>query len=168
MILVTSIEPEDITTDGNTPSAVLLLKKYLAYAKAVSAGDRRATEIVLGGLGKDEDEDDGALQKYDVARQMRLRLEKLGFDVRSELGHRNCGISLAIYDGECDRYLVGIEIDSDTYAADTSLTDRHVCKRLFLESRGWTILRVRCRDWWLSSAKVIKTVTAVAERQKKK
>ena len=168
VILVTSIEPEDITTDGNTPSAVLLLKKYLAYAKTVSAGDRRATEIVLGGLGKDEDEDDGAILKYDVARQMRLRLEKLGFDVRSELGHRNCGISLAIYDGESDRYLVGIEIDSDTYAADTSLTDRHVCKRLFLESRGWTILRVRCRDWWLSSAKVIKTVTAVAERQKKK
>ncbi len=168
VIVVTSIEPEELQTDAKSPSAAFVLKKYLSYAKAVSAADRRAMEILLSGIGAGEDEECDNLPAYDVAREMRMRLERLGFDVRANLGHKNCGISLAIYDNESERYLLGIEIDSDSYAADTSLLDRHVYKRVFLESRGWTILRVRCRDWWLSSAKVIKTITTVAERQKKK
>ena len=168
IIVVTSIEPEDLQTDSNTPPAARMLKRYLSYAKAVSAGDRRAVEILLADLGKAEEDTSENLLKYDVARQMRAHLERLGYDVRSNLGNKSCGISLAIYDAESDRYLVGIEIDSDTHATDTSLIDRHVCKTLFLESHGWNILRVRCRDWWLSPAKVIKSITATAERKRKR
>ena len=168
VILVTSIESEDLKIDRQAPLGALRLKEYLAYGEAISAGKRNEAEAILAGLGKVEEEPSPTALKYDVAREMRQRLEKLGFTVRSELGNRDCGISLAIYDKETDRYLLGIELDCDTHAASTSIIDRHVCKTLFLESRGWTVLYVRCRDWWLSSAKVIKQITYAAEKSKKK
>jgi very-short-patch-repair endonuclease len=37
-----------------------------------------------------------------------------------------------------------------------------------MESRGWTILRIWSRDWWISPAKVIKTITSAAEKNRRK
>ena len=36
----------------------------------------------------------------------------------------------------------------------------------FLESRGWLIVRVWSRDWWLSRDKVLTELVNVIERQK--
>ena len=96
------------------------------------------------------------------------RLEKLGYKVETALGNRNSRISLAIYDEESDRYLVGIELDRDAFASSTSCMERDVYKPRFLESRGWTVMRIWCRDWWLSPQKVIKSIAAVAEKNKNK
>ena len=103
-----------------------------------------------------------------VEEQIKERLEKLGYKVMTGLGNKNSRISLAVYDEDEDRYLVGVELDRDAFAASSSSMERDVYKPRFLESRGWTIVRVWCRDWWLSPAKVIKLITSTAERNKKK
>jgi very-short-patch-repair endonuclease len=46
--------------------------------------------------------------------------------------------------------------------------ERDVYKPRFLEARGWRIVRVWCRDWWLSPAKVIRSIASVADQQKKR
>ena len=71
-----------------------------------------------------------------------------------------------LYDEESDRYLVGVELDKDAFAASESAMERDVYKPKFLEQRGWTIIRVWCRDWWLSPQKVIKSITSLAEKNR--
>ncbi len=169
IIVVTSIEPEDLKVEGAKNEGPKLLKQYLAYVRAVSASDAQEARIILESLG--EPEVGGAIRlsaTEAVEDQIRERLEKLGYTVRTRLGNKNSRISLAVYDEEEDRYLVGVELDRDAFAASASAMERDVYKPRFLESRGWTIVRVWCRDWWLSPAKVIKLITSTAERNRKK
>jgi hypothetical protein len=83
------------------------------------------------------------------------------------LGNENNRISLAIYDQKTDKYLVGVELDTDAFKASSSCLERDVYKPRFLESRGWTIVRVWCRDWWLYPSKVVKHIAAIAEKNRK-
>jgi len=99
--------------------------------------------------------------------RLQERLEKLGYKVKTGLGNKNSRISLAVYDEATDRYLVGIELDTDAFETNAPLLERDVYRPRFIQSRGWTLMRVFSRDWWISPAKVIKSITVVAERNRK-
>ena len=88
----------------------------------------------------------------------------MGYTVHTGLGNRNNRISLAVYDEKTDRYLVGVIFDTDAFASSASSMERDVYKPKFLEARGWTLMRVWCRDFWFSPQKVAKTVAAMAEK----
>ncbi len=168
IIVVTSIEPEDLKVDDAKNSGPKLLREYLTYVRAVSDGDTEHIKAILAGLDPTEHKKTNELCEIpEIEEQMKERLEKAGYKVHIGLGNRNSRISLAVYDEDSDRYLVGVELDKDAFEASTSALERDVYKPKFLEARGWTILRVWCRDWWLSPAKVIKTITALADRNKK-
>ena len=169
IIVVTSIEPEDLKVEAAKNEGPKLLKQYLTYVRAVSAGKRNEADLILSTLDESEARSTPRLTGVKaVEEQMREKLEKLGYTVKTKVGNKNSRISLAIYDPESDRYLVGVELDSDAYASADTAMERDVYKPRFLESRGWTIVRVWCRDWWHSPAKVIKLITSTAERNKKK
>ena len=42
--------------------------------------------------------------------------------------------------------------------------ERDVYKPKFLEGRGWKIIRVWSRDWWLSPARVVRHIINTAEK----
>ena len=168
IIVVTSIEPEDLKVEGAKHEGPKLLKKYLTYARAVSSSKKDEVRVILDSLSESEAKSETRLSSTaSVEEQIRERLERLGYKVRTRLGNTNSRISLAVYDEEEDRYLVGVELDRDAYASSRSVMERDVYKPRFLESRGWTLVRVWCRDWWLSPQKVIKLITSTAERNKK-
>ena len=98
--------------------------------------------------------------------QIKERLEKLGYTVHTALGNRNNRISLAVYDEQSDRYLVGVILDTDAFASSSSSMERDVYKPKFLEARGWTLMRVWCRDFWLSPQKVVKAIASAAEKNR--
>ncbi|MBR2431394.1 MAG: hypothetical protein IKB23_00575, partial [Clostridia bacterium] len=102
-----------------------------------------------------------------IEEQIKERLEKLGYTVDLHLGNKNNHITLAIYDEKLDRYLVGVELDSDAFAASKSAMERDVYKPRFLRARGWNVIRVWSRDFWLYPQKVIKTIVSAAEKNKK-
>ncbi len=169
IIVVTSIEPEDLKVDAAKHNGPKLLQKYLQYVRAVS--DRKCDEVaaILSDISVSEARTENAfLPKLDLEEDMKARLEKLGYKVDTRLGSKHNRISLAVYDKDSDAYLVGVELDKDAFASSASTMERDVYKPRFLESRGWTILRVWCRDWWISPQKVIKSIVAAAERSKKK
>ena len=171
VIVVTSIEPEVLRVENSKNQGPKLLKKYLMYARAVSKGDMAEVASVLSGL-----DDNESIQKSteistsiaSVEERMKERLTKLGYKVDINLGNANNRISLAVYDDKTDRYLVGVELDKDAYAASSSCMERDVYKPKFFEACGWNIMRVWCRDWWLYPQKVIKSITAAAEKNKQK
>ena len=168
IIVVTSIEPEDLKVDASKNQGPKLLRDYLAYVRSVSDGDKEHAHSILQGLCPADSGDSsiiiGATQS--IEEQMKERLEKLGYKVDIGLGNKNSRISLAVYDDSCDKYLVGVELDKDAFAASASAMERDVYKPKFLEGRGWTIMRVWCRDWWLSPARVVRSIVNAAEKNR--
>ncbi len=168
IIVVTSIEPEELKVETTKNSGPKLLKKYLTYVRAVSKGDNEEVRAILKEIDSSEQTAPTYKNLLSVEEQIKLRLEKLGYKVDINLGNKNSRISLAVYDDESDKYLVGVELDRDAFAASDSCLERDVCKPRFLESKGWTIIRIWSRDWWASPAKVIKTIVSEAEKNSDK
>ena len=165
--VITSIEPSELKVDDAKNNGPKLLRKYLEYVKAVSLGKSDEVKAILKELNpsKSSGEDD-IPSRRDIAASMKERLEKLGLEVDVSLGNAESKISLGIYDRDEDRYLLGVELDCDAYASSESTLERDVFKPRFLESRGFSIMRVWCRDYWLSPNRVIKSIAAVAEANK--
>ena len=167
IIVVTSIEPEDLKVDTSKHLGPKLLRKYLTYVRAVSKGDNDEMQAILADIDSSEQQASSYANLISVETQIKDKLEKLGYKVDVNLGNRNSRISLAVYDSDADRYLVGVELDRDAFASSDSCIERDVCKPQFLESRGWSLIRVWSRDWWASPAKVIRTIVNEAEKNKK-
>ncbi len=167
IILVTSIEPEELKIENAKNLGPKLLKKYLMYVRAVAAGDAEEVSVILSelsGIGAP------TVARYSnrpmIEDEIKTKLEKLGYTVDVGIGNSNNRISLAVYDKDSDKYLVGVELDRDAFASSKSALERDVYKPKFLESRGWNVMRVWSRDWWLYPHKVIKAIAANAERNK--
>ena len=169
VIVVTSIEPEALKVDTAKNQGPKLLKKYLAYARAVSKGDTQETAAILSELDSAEAIAESKIMTgvASVEEQIKERLVKMGYKVDLNLGNRNSRISLAVYDEKTDKYLVGVELDKDAFAASSSCMERDVYKPRFLQARGWNIMRVWSRDWWLYPQKVIKAIANASEKKKK-
>lgn len=165
IMVVTSIEPEALKVDTAKNLGPKLLKKYLTYVRAVAKGDEEEVKAVLSEISGPEVPPTPPIMTTvaSVEVQIKERLEKLGYTVDVNLGNKNSRISLAVYDEKSDKYLVGVELDKDAFASSTSCMERDVYKPKFLEERGWSLMRVWCRDWWLYPQKVIKSIAAVAE-----
>ena len=103
-----------------------------------------------------------------IAEEIKAKLEKAGYKVDINLGNKNTRISLAIYDEKRDKYLLGVELDTDAFAASDATLERDVYKPKFLEARGWRLVRVFSRDFWISPTKVIKELSALADEGRKK
>ena len=166
IIVVTSIEPEELKIENSKHLGPKLLKEYLTYVRAVAKGDDEEVHAILARLNQGDTKKPSLTGISSIDEQMKERLEKLGYKVKTQLGNKNSRISLAVYDEQTDKYLVGVELDTDAFASGAPLLERDVYKPKFIQSRGWTVMRVWSRDWWISPAKVIKSITAVAERNR--
>ena len=167
IILVTSIEPEELKVEGSKHKGPKLLKKYLSYVKAVASKNTAEVSMILRELDMSEHRSVERITAVtSIEDQIKERLVKLGYTVETNLGNKNNRISLAIYDEKTDKYLVGVELDRDAFLSSDSCLERDVYRPSFLESRGWTIIRVWSRDWWLYPSRVIKIITAAAEKNR--
>ncbi len=168
IIVVTSIEPEDLKVDTSKNQGPKLLRDYLAYVRYVAEGDNASARTILNALSPaDSGNDNHILTSVpSIEEQMKERIEKLGYKVDIGLGNKNSRISLAVYDDSTDKYLIGVELDKDAFAASSSAMERDVYKPKFLEGRGWKIMRVWCRDWWISPARVVRSIVNAAEKNR--
>ena len=167
IIVVTSIEPEELKVDTAKNDGPKLLKSYLSYVRSVASGDREQAKASLSRLEGGE-RATGTDAREGLEEQIAERLRRLGYTVDTRIGNTKNRISLAIYDEKEDRYLVGVELDKDAFGASEYSVERDVYKPKFLEARGWRVMRVWSRDWWLSPTKVIKAITTAAERSRAK
>ena len=162
--VVTSIEPEELdraeTTKNNGPK---LLKKYLQYVRAVSENKPQEVKDILSTMHKTSANID-PIGAYEI--QIKEALENLGYEVDINLGNTDYKLSLGVFDSELNTYVLGVECDYRAFHSSTSILERDVYRFKFLESRGWVIVRVWSRDWWLSRDKVLADLVANIERQK--
>ncbi|MCL2484112.1 MAG: AAA domain-containing protein, partial [Firmicutes bacterium] len=164
--VVTSIEPDELMVENTKNQGPKLFKKYLQYVQAVSSGNKKQADIILEGFRTQNQV--ARPSSAGIANGIKEALEKQGWTVEADLGNAGYKLSLAIYDKQLDRYLVGIECDDTAYHSSSSILERDVFRSKFMESRGWNILRIWSRDWWLNPTKVINQITKEAKRSRDK
>ena len=166
--VVTSIEPEELQVEGAKNAGPKIFKSYLRYVRAVSNKKNKEAQYVLDSFKSSlpETTDEEIVNEFE--NEIRDELTKLGYTVETNLGNTDYKLSLAVYDKKLDRYLLGIECDYAAYNSSSSILERDVYRNKFLESRGWSIMRVWSRDWWLNKDRVVNNIVKNIQANKKK
>ena len=144
-----SFDPNQIATDENdfakNPDLVLF-GRYLKYTKAIS--ERRHTEAlsILNSFGI------GAVittrKSSNFSKNVKKRLEDLGYTVSAEVGSSGFYIDLAVHHPVIPtNFILGIECDGALFHSTPYARDRDKIRQELLESRGWKILRIWSQDW---------------------
>ncbi len=155
--VVTSIEPEELNVDSTKNMGPKIFKNYLRYVRAVSSGNSVETEIILN-QARIQTEQKPKVELGNIEADLKAELERLGYKVETNLGNTNYKISVAVYDKQLDRYLLGIECDYSAFLSSPSVLERDVFRPAFLKSRGWNIMRVWSRDYYLHKTKVLNSI----------
>lgn len=132
----TSMSPEEVVVDANTPMGTKTLHDYLEYARSGILIDITPT----GG----EAESDFEIAVADVLRNH-------GFEVEPQLGVAGYRIDMAVkHPNYLSAYLAAIECDGATYHSGVSVRDRDRIRQEILESQGWKnrIWRIWSTDWF--------------------
>jgi primosomal replication protein N'' len=132
-----------------TPSGYLQL--YLAYAQAITDGDRDRAAAILQGLPKQPPRPDPVLGQVESPFEQEVleTLQSWGLEVDCQVGDSGFRIDLAVRHREPPRgYALGIECDGATYHSDRSARARDVWREDILRRQGWTIYRIWSTRWW--------------------
>ena len=164
--LITSIEPEELSVTFSKNIGPKVLKKYLQYARAVSFGNKYEQQIILESLRKKTVIESNPTMGLE--EEIKEALEKKKYIVDTNIGSSKYKINLAIYNKKLDRYVLGIEIDSNAYHSSESMLERDVYRTNFLTSRGWNMMRLWSRDWWQDKAKTIELIESKIEKATQK
>ena len=151
IIVVCSMNPLDMKTDGSKNPGPKRLRDFLIYARAVSKGDSEGARRVLDSLDSGMSIDRRKTANFDSEFEELVhdRLEGLGYQVDTQVGQSAYRIDLAVvHPRDGSRYILGIECDGATYHSAKSVRERDVMRQKFLERRGWIIERIWSRNWW--------------------
>ncbi|MEQ2527399.1 AAA domain-containing protein [Bacillaceae bacterium CLA-AA-H227] len=162
IIVVSSIEPEDLNIANASERGPKLLKSYLKYVRAVSGGKLEDINAVIQEIN--ETVNTHVVQQalhFDspFEEQVYQHLRNLGYEITTQVGMSGYRIDMAIvHPNDRSRYILGLECDGAMYHSSTSARERDVYRQRYLESRGWVIERIWSRNWWKNPVNEIERI----------
>lgn len=149
MIVLTSLNQRSIassSSEGIGDAEYIFL--FLAYARAVSEGDKDAIELVLNQINPKRHS--LTQHKYDSPFEEEVAnfLMQNQYEVDSQVGEGGFRIDLAVKNPNGMGYLYGIECDGALYHSGWKARFNDVWRQNILESKGWKILRIWSTDWY--------------------
>jgi superfamily I DNA and/or RNA helicase len=144
-----SFDPNIIPTDESNFTKnpdLVIFGRYLKYAKAISEGREIDALSILDSFGV------GAAittrKSSNFNKDVKRRLEELGYSVSAEIGSSGFYIDLAVHHPVIQsNFILGIECDGAMFHSTPYARDRDKGRQALLESRGWKIARVWSQDW---------------------
>lgn len=162
IIVVSSIEPEELNVSNTAELGPKIFKAYLKYAKAVSHSQMETIEAVIQELNETVNTHVKPQELHfdsPFEEQVYKQLRNLGYVVTTQVGMSGYRIDMAIVDPEdSSRYILGVECDGAMYHSSQNAKERDVYRQRFLESRGWTIERIWSRNWWRNPVNEIERI----------
>ncbi|WHY79941.1 AAA domain-containing protein [Neobacillus sp. WH10] len=162
IIVVSSIEPEDLNVASTSHLGPKLLKSYLKYVRAVSNAKIDQIKAVVQEVNENVNTH---IQEKELhfdspfEEQVYKQLRNLGYEVTTQVGMSGYRIDLGVvHPYDSSRYIIGIECDGAMYHSSANAKERDVYRQKFLESRGWTIERIWSRNWWKNSSSEIERI----------
>jgi very-short-patch-repair endonuclease len=134
-VLFSSLDPDMIRADANTPWGVRALKGYLHFAK-----NGISTTPQISPSAEPSNEHEAAVGAV---------LKEQGYDVVPQVGVSGYFIDLAVRHPEKPgAFLLGIEFDGKSYHSGRSARDRDRLREMTLVNQGWKIHRIWSTDWF--------------------
>ncbi|WP_404332293.1 AAA domain-containing protein [Mesobacillus maritimus] len=162
IIVVSSIEPEELNVASTSQMGPKLLKSYLKFVKAVANAQTEQIDAVVQEINENVNT---RVQHQDLhfdspfEEQVYKQLRNLGYEVTTQVGMSGYRIDLAIvHPKDPSRFILGIECDGAMYHSSANAKERDVYRQRFLESRGWTIERIWSRNWWKNPSAEIERI----------
>ncbi len=142
--VVTSIEPFELQVEDLKNRGPKLLREYLEYVKAISDKDLEGAKRILYRLNDVKEE--VVNEKLSLfAQSVYDELTNIGLTLEANVGTGVHKIDFAIKDKNKNRYLLGIELDSNHLH---SVKERDYHRQNYLENNGWKIHRIWGSNWW--------------------
>ena len=124
---------EAIDTNRATGKGPAAFREYLRFAQSGAKVDGAGTSASADRLVE-------ILQK---------QLADKGYEVQTHVGIAGVFVDLAVVDPDNpDRYLLGIDIDGESYRASRSARDRDRTRHAVLGSQGWNMHRIWSLEWF--------------------
>ena len=87
-------------------------------------------------------------QTNEFSNLVKLRLEKLGFQVRERIGFNNVIVDLAVQNPfKQNHFILGIECDEGVLQHIQYIKDKTILKPQLLIKQGWVIEKIYSVDW---------------------
>ena len=168
IIVVSSIEPDDLKTDTAKNNGPRRFKDYLRYAKFISEGRNDDVKNVLENLNpgftrnissSGKSGDNTLIFESTFEEIIYDRLLTLGYEIVSQVGYSGYRIDLAVvHPDDPTKYILGIESDGAMFHSARSTRERDVMRQEFLQSRGWNIERIWSTNWWRNPDREIERI----------
>ncbi len=162
IIVVSSIEPEELNVANTAQIGPKLLKSYLKYVRAVSKNHKVEIDSVVQEINENVNthvQELGLHFDSPFEEQVYKQLRNLGYEVATQVGMSGYRIDMAIvHPNDSSNYILGIECDGAMYHSSANAKERDIYRQRFLESRGWTIERIWSRNWWKTPSKEIERI----------
>ena len=162
IVVVSSIEPEELNVTNTAQIGPKLLKSYLKYVRAVSTTNKNEIQSVVQEINENVNTH---VQELDLhfdspfEEQVYNQLRNLGYQVDTQVGMSGYRIDMAIvHPNDSSKYILGIECDGAMYHSSSNAKERDIYRQRFLEDRGWTIERIWSRNWWKTPATEIERI----------
>lgn len=157
MAIVSSIKHFNITNEYN--EGANYFKRFLQYAESVSCGSMQAARGILDGLAPNKKKDIHAQGKSVILDQIKLALEKKGYEVADQVGQSGFKCSLAVKAAaHDDNYILSILLDDDVHYSNVNLLEQYYQRPAILKNFGWRILPVFAKDWLHQPEKVLEQI----------
>ena len=145
MVLVSSIDPAQITNDYNKGANAL--KRYMMYAAAASLGDSAAMRVALSGYPGAEHIDRSAQLADPLADVIAEAQKSPERDVVRALGQSTARCDVAIRDVDASAFSKAILTDNAAHYEIEDVVDRYVTYPNLLRASGWEVQFALAKDW---------------------
>lgn len=151
---VSSLYPEELQVEDLTNQGPILLKNFMQYCYYVSNKNHDMARSVLNKLSEaNEPVVEQELTK--LVEEVKSRLERNNYTVKTSIGIGNYNIDLAVYDDVTKEYILGIICDVDV---DSNARKDFVHQEKYLESRNWNIYRLFSSNWYTDQNKEMRNI----------
>jgi len=143
---VSSLYPEELKVEDLKSVGPKLLKDYMRYCYYVSNKQSDDAKRILLSLS-DNHQRNQTNENVDLVDQIKKRLERSKYIVKTNVGIGGYTIDLAIYDSLTHTYQLGIICDvSSTKDIDARKDLLHLEK--YLKARSWKLYRIFASNWY--------------------
>ncbi|HYG77345.1 MAG TPA: AAA domain-containing protein [Planctomycetota bacterium] len=154
MVLVSSIKSAAITNDYNDGASCL--KRYLAYAEALSSGQHEMARRVLQSFA-DAREQQSHTEADAVARSLAKALKARGYLAELAVGDSHFRCDVAVRKPGDTRHRLAVLIDK-LPASRNEVLERWLLQPAVLQGFDWKAVQLTAKDWHHDPSSVLATI----------
>lgn len=157
MAVISSIKHHNITNEYN--EGANYFRRFLHYAESVSNGNMQVARVILDSLVLNKNQHTASVSNSIVIKQIKERLQKLGYEVAEDVGQSDFKCSLAVKAKPGDEeYAMSILLDDDRHYSNYNLVEQYFQRPAILRSFGWRTLPVFSKDWLQNPDRVMERI----------